>query len=293
MKDKQKLIDLIDQYIQEPYQSSLKELIQPSIRFYPTDEGAAKIGETKFGGYPDLAPGVFWPKTAETDQYHTFLGQINLQDLHQFDQVQTTFPSKGLLSFFMDLTSTNQGLIHYTPDLAELTRLEKPDGVRTKQRSYLRSMMTGHPFLHVLNENKVHLAVDYQCPSWDSVYMDWVEAHTQSEIAPIYAFQEEFTAKNYNQGATEMTPNHRLLGRYKGIQNEFIELEFLEKSSEKYKTELARLEAAMEWKLLFQFDSDPKFNLKFLDAGRIYFFLHENDLIKNQFDRVRIAVDSY
>lgn len=100
----------------------LTAALRPSIRLLATPlQHEPPVGRTKLGGRPDLAAGTPWPTCridlpkpsdnflkARPDERHlpadgivhlAFVGQINLQEVREFD-TESRLPSKGLLSFF-------------------------------------------------------------------------------------------------------------------------------------------------------------------------------------------------
>ena len=59
---------------------------------------------------------------------------------------------------------------------------------------------------------------------------------------------------SYEEGETETTSNHHLIGNYNGIQNEYHELNFVDfEIGDFEKMTLTEIEKALKWKLLFQF----------------------------------------
>lgn len=86
-----------------------------------------------------------------------------------------------------------------------------------------------------------------------------------------------------------MPQNH-----YKGIQNEYHQLSFVDiGESDIENLPLEIIEEALQWKLLLQFDSDDLLRISWGDWGRIYFFIHKEDLKKENFDNIRIIADCY
>ena len=79
-----------------------------------------------------------------------------------------------------------------------------------------------------------------------------------------------------------------------GIQHGAIELNIIGVDPmDSKKVTLGEINKALEWKLLFQFDSDDNLEFSWGDWGRVYFFIHEDDLKNRNFDNVKIAVDCY
>jgi uncharacterized protein (TIGR02996 family) len=83
-------------------------LARPALRVQiePTPDEKIPIGDSKYGGLPDMPSEVEWP-TWEPGEYgtHSFIAQINLTDLEQ-SVVARELPSTGLLSFFWERSAT-------------------------------------------------------------------------------------------------------------------------------------------------------------------------------------------
>lgn len=72
----------------------LKPYIQIDIPFKPQ---GIKIGQSKFGGTPDLPETTEWPKY--NDEPMLFLGQFNISDFKQFD-TEDILPKTGVIYYF-------------------------------------------------------------------------------------------------------------------------------------------------------------------------------------------------
>ena len=98
--------DLIKKYIKkfnlERVESEIFDLIKPCIRILPKskDDDELKIGQSKFGGFPDVPPNFKWPISHNMPQM--FIGQINLAEIADY---HLDLPRIGILSFFLDCTN--------------------------------------------------------------------------------------------------------------------------------------------------------------------------------------------
>ena len=66
-----------------------------------TDKGEIIVGDSKFGGEPDVAKEFTWP-TTDGNRPLSFVFQINLKDVSTYDK-EYILPSSGMLYFFYDL----------------------------------------------------------------------------------------------------------------------------------------------------------------------------------------------
>ncbi len=74
---------------------------RPSIRIFPhavENEDALPLGASKFGGSPDLPPGMAWPRY--NDCPLAFIAQINLAEVVAYD-VECLLPPSGMIYFFL------------------------------------------------------------------------------------------------------------------------------------------------------------------------------------------------
>jgi uncharacterized protein YwqG len=293
MKDKGKLTKIIEKYILEPYKSSILNEVKPSIRLKTTGENSNKIGRTKLGGHPDLPQNITWPKSNYDGRYLSFLGQINCEELNEYD-LEKVLPHKGILYFFFNLDSGDDGKVIFSEDFNNLETAVPPEELQIQMKSLLQRLFSAKSRKRIFKESQVEIYNEYFIPSWDSLQLEKIQKIKTAEIEPIDAFLEGFADEMYEEGETETTPNHHLFGNYNGIQNEFHQLNFINiQSADVNELKLSDIEDALKWKLLFQFDSDENIEMVWGDLGRIYFFIHEADLENKLFENVKISADCY
>jgi uncharacterized protein YwqG len=293
MKRKEKLIEVVEKYAVEPYKKFVLKEIQPSIRLKTNGAQCEEIGKTKLGGCPDLSENISWAKSNFDSRYLSFLGQVNLREVKMLDELDF-LPQSGLLYFFFNLDSGDDGKVIFSKEEIGLVRANPPEELKAQNKPFWKQLLTGKAKKRILKESKVEIYKEYDVPSWDSLRLEKIQKETNAIIQPIDSFKEGIFEDIYEEGETETTSNHHLLGHYKGIQNEYHELNFLDKNtSDLQNLTLAEINKALKWKLLFQFDSDNNLEMSWGDWGRIYFFIHEDDLKKQNFDNVKISADCY
>jgi uncharacterized protein DUF1963 len=100
-----------------------KHQLRAAIRIYPKPVDDLPVGTSRFGGLPDLSPGLAWPRVA--DRYPmTFVAQFRLDELGAYD-VDRRLPERGLLAFFVHVDGPlpySQHRVLYIPDAAKLAR---------------------------------------------------------------------------------------------------------------------------------------------------------------------------
>lgn len=293
MKDKTRLTDLIKKFVQEPYKQHLIDEITPSIRLKTKDGRPDKPGVTKLGGIPDLPVGQEWPSRRANQEPYSFLAQVNLAEIHPFD-LNGQLPLSGLLYFFFNVESGDDGKVLFAAEPAELYTPAVPEALRPKEKSFFQKLFTGSTPLRMFKECPVDIFTEYHIPSWDSLRMERICKMTGTDIQPVNAFiDEESQEAFWDEGESEMTSNHHFLGPYNGIQNEFHELSITNSLKTVEELSVTEINEILKWKLLFQLDSDKLTGFSWADWGRLYFFIHETDLQKRDFSRVRIAADCY
>ncbi len=293
MKRKEKLIEVVEKYAVEPYKELILKEIRPSIRLKTTGEQCKETGKTKLGGHPDFSKNISWARSSYDSRYLSFLGQVNLREVKMLDELDL-LPKSGLLYFFFNLDSGDDGKVIFSKEEIGLERANPPDELIEEKKSFWKQLLTGKGKKRILKESQVEIYKEYDLPSWDSLKLEKIQKETNTNIKPIDSFKEGIFEDAYEEGETETTSNHHLLGHYKGIQNEYHELNFLDKNtSDLQNLTLTEINKALKWKLLLQFDSDNNLEISWGDWGRIYFFIHEDDLKKQNFDNVKISADCY
>jgi len=235
------------------------------------------VGQTKFGGSPDLPPSIPWPQ--KRNRPMAFAGQFNGRDFNQFSFCDD-LPSEGLLYFFVgsDLWSE-----HYDPSDRQNCRVIYHPGPQEKlERRVLPEQGLTPPRFNTCR------IVFYEAlsPGWyeepiQAFHLD--EAQEDEYVHSIYEFPDEKA--------------HQVLGRPGRIENLEHGLQLqcqavshglalgadgrpLDKNKVK---ELAP--GAADWKLLLQLDSDEAAGMDWGDS-MISFWIRERDLRDRNFTEV-------
>ena len=292
MNNKSKIISQIQKHAVEPYKSLLLQQVLPSIRLITNGKTSSVIGTTKLGGCPDLSQSIEWPKSNYGNQHLSFLGQINLKEITNYDESEV-LPKVGMLYFFYNLDAVGDGTVLYISH-TDLNRVDCPAEFEVKKKSFLKRLFTGREKQWKVQESSVDIGIEYDFHSWDSLFMEKTYKTTGTAIKPINAFINDAFGDDFEEETSETISNHHLLGCYQGIQNEYHELDFVEGGMSNFENlDVATLNEALKWKLLFQFDSDSHLDINIADGGRIFFFIHEDDLKNRNFEHVKISSDFY
>jgi uncharacterized protein YwqG len=249
------------------------------LRRTVTPEDSIPVGTSKLGGRPDLPAGVDWPEW--NGRPLSFLGQINLSDTSEYDSCKA-LPQSGLLWFFYDCEQETWGfdpkdkgswrVLFYDGQQEDLSRRPFPDEI-PEYAQYHACSVTFHEALSV--------------PGMQSLYIDQLQLD-DTEFDRYEAFLDSLAADNDDQ------PVHQLLGHPSEVQGD-MHLECQLVSHGLYcgdetgytDPQSAELESgALEWKLLFQLDTDDDPNMMWGDMGMLYFWIQEHDLEAREFDKV-------
>ena len=140
MKKKEKLIDVIKQFIIEPYQELILNEIKSSIRLKTISKACKTIGNTKLGGLPDFPKKMNWPKSKFNQKYLSFLGQINLNEIQEYDE-KKLLPSDGILYFFFNLDSGDDGEVIFSKEVNELEKANPPRELENQKKSFIQKII--------------------------------------------------------------------------------------------------------------------------------------------------------
>jgi uncharacterized protein YwqG len=259
--------------------ASLEALIRPSIRLSSqlVFESEIEVGQSKLGGRPDVPPAFEWPSYEGLPQ--SFIAQVNLDEVHACDR-EHVLPAGGLLSFFYDSQQRVWGfdpaedgawLVHYTADSATVERRDLPADLPDEGRY---RALRFHPELEL-------------------TYAPW----EFSEVAAVLLTREERVTYAELIDA-EYGPIHRLLGHPEPVQGD-MQLEAQLVSHGLYcgdsrgydDRRAAELEpGAVEWRLLLQIDSEDDAGMMWGDVGRIYYWMHREDLASERWEKARLIL---
>jgi len=264
------------------YAEALVALARPSARLEAelSDEADIGIGETKLGGYPDLPPDLDWPRYDGAPQ--SFVAQINLAETHPYD-LDPVLPPAGLLSFFYESSQSVWGFdpkedgawaVHHTPDAADLVRREPPSDLPPEALFDARRLQPSSELTYA--------------PSWFS------------EVAALNLTRDQKFALDEVLEAEEAAEEtiHRFLGHPDPIQGD-MQLECQLVAHGLYCGDLSGYEdpraaelapGAARWRLLLQVDSDDGVGMMWGDGGRIYYWMHEDDLAARSWAKARLVL---
>ncbi|MEZ6045236.1 MAG: YwqG family protein [Planctomycetaceae bacterium] len=270
---------------------NLLELIKPAVRFRTERIPQAQfgLGESRFGGIPDLPEGFDWPRWKSSEQHLVlfppqredgsaplgFLAQLDLQQLPRIDE---RLPDKGWLYFFFDrhyepwgFDPADRGscrVIYVDGDSANLTPTSPPDDAYPEHIEEACRLETS---LQLTLPYDLE-SIDYPSPRFDAYLKLTEELHCPDESPLHHLFGHPQVIQTPMELECQLASNGINCGTSEGYQS--AEAETL-------------TEGAGDWLLLFQIDTDTQGpGWMWGDAGRLYFWIRKQDLEAHRFEDV-------
>ncbi len=262
---------------------SLDQLTRSSIRVStnPSYEQAIALGQTKFGGMPDLPAASPWPDLNGAPMQ--FVAQIQLADAQPFDMAHL-LPEQGLLAFFYDATQQTFGadphdhagfrVLYFEQPVSALQRTDQPANLAPAGRSRVCSAGFSQELTLTLQ------------PNLEISSLQWSDDDQRSYDTAL----QQLTG-------SQRHPIHRLLGFPDTIQDDMrLECQLAASGVADPSAAPERVAAlssgANDWLLLLQVDSDPAVGMQWANAGMLYFWIRREDLIARRFDQAWVVLQS-
>lgn len=248
----------------------VKPIFRTAIDISFTEDVEETLGMSKLGGCPDLSKNIEWPVDAKNIP-QSFVGQINLSDVSEFD-VDGLLPTKGLLSFFFCQDQDFYGNVEkdrlqfrviYQENIDNIEQRKFPEGaseqiqfIPTKMEfSNILSLPTYvHPFIDSLNlkDNEEDILT---------------EIHGDLSRGKMLGYADEI--QNYMESECALSE----IGITYGPGIDYKEPHIHDVMSRQF-----------DWILLFQVPSDVA-NMMWGDTGNLYFWIKRQDLANRDFSK--------
>lgn len=230
---------------------------------------------SRLGGRPLLPFGYEWPRSRAKIPL-AFLGQIDLTASNF--KAYANLPERGLLSFFYDAFDGPWGnrsddhfgwRVEYFEDVAVLKHTDFPSDLPPS--SIFAPCAVS--FKEELSYNAVTVEMAAVSEGGYGAYEGYLQAAEEIYGSPVV---------------------HRMFGYAQDIAGDFrLDCEIASRDLDLgddfdfCSTEGEKLALASEqWQLLLQLDSDALTQMMWVDNGRLYFAIREQDLIARRFDKV-------
>lgn len=269
------------------YKALLERYCQSSIRIHISGTAADKLGGSRFGGKPDVPDDFAWP--VYQNMPLTFLAQLSCEELSAFD-INNELPNTGLLSFFYALDNECFGYdyrdkegfrVFWFDGTQPLHRQEFVVGVSKKNMlpeigiTYTREVTYPHiEDLTILLDRNIE---DYE--AFEAAEKQ-LEIHRSDFIHRSLGWAD-LIQNNTTWHCELVSQGYSLGARYQQIP------ECIRNGSKR--------PSVHRWKLLFQLGTvqEGNYTLMFGDAGKLYFYIPEEDLRAKRFDRVYGEMQCY
>ena len=268
------LRQLIDEHDLSEHQAAILATVRPAIFLQLGSNEQGNVGQSRVGGVPDLPPSLSWPKDPLTERYRSFILQINLGELPRFDG--NPLPQRGMLYLFVDESEDDSDqLIVYT-------------GGERLQPAYLSDdaeFVTDWYDDLVPHRLTFELASDI--PRWAT-----------SDYEDLGAILDDESVLDDLGHALSGNSIGKLLGHASGIGHDSREDAYVVREINPdwlYNYEqrgTLDMSQARSWHNLLEVDSSQAVDLIFGDAGYLQVLIHGDDLIRQNYSRVYVNLES-
>jgi uncharacterized protein YwqG len=279
------VIEIIKKNILTNYQTDLLALAKKSVYFKQLGtEKYEKIGNTRFGGMPDLPKSIKYPKFKysydKTTYKYEFIAQINCAEMADY---QSFLPRKGILYFFLSS-------LHFfgMEDKFKLAQVLYYDGDE--------ELVSGKT-LKFKNEDYYEMVGD---GCYEGLQVTVAEAFS---LPSFYSYQTNtYIFKNRAEKLLEAFEKDRKFeqGFYDKFENPVSELNkadfeingyvFTQHESPELQAALSKKGEPQDWINLLRVSSMGSF--QWGDAGDLIFVIHKSDLLKKDFSNIFCTMES-
>ena len=247
---------------------------------------AESPGFNKLGGSPNLPDSIEWP--VWEDKPLLFLGQFDLATLPS-ESLEYPMPDEGYLYFFYhayawDTSSSNRNADAFQVIFAPVSESEIP--VR-ELPLYTKKKKT-----KTFVERHVDLRSGLSYPELSDPRID--ELGFDEDHWDAYC--------HFGQNSVGGAPLHQIFGHVWQVQESNMPLTCHVVSNGLYKGKSANYKELLshendpevkDWVLLFQIDSDDRYDMMWGDLGKLYFWIRKQDLAEARFDKCWMLFDCH
>jgi uncharacterized protein YwqG len=222
----------------------------------------SEIGNSRFGGLPDLPDDLAWP--IFKDEHLIFQGQINLRDIQSID---ARLPRKGIIYLFLGDNEQSydvQTEILYCPDESKARKGKLPEDYNPmyEDEDYFES-----PY-------RVKFTRQLSLPGYGNDLLEtmglWDE--DSDELIDQYL-------NMVNSLRNTDTDSHQIFGH----------IHYLNEDPRKYASEKFD---QTEWIFLLQLGWDKKVGFNFWDAGNLIFLIEKQSLLAGNFTSIFSCIET-
>jgi uncharacterized protein YwqG len=256
-------------------------------------ENYSTIGNSRYGGVPDLPPILHWPKT--DDGYLAFLMQVNITELPMVSN--NPLPAKGILYFFIEedeaCTEVVAKVLFYDGDISSLRPADPPP--------FEQLTLTAKESYADLHAHVIHPRLAIDLPSYGSPVFDQI--NKLAEVTDDGDGGDRYF--NLIEDAIGITADISIVGQILGLSSQLNDdmrenaVLIQNNRSDKiydYAYRKAHSEdltqSASEWQLLWRIDSDFSVGVNIWDAGSFFVMIHQQNLMNSDFDNIYVEIET-
>ena len=251
-----------------PFEDALKKVAKKSVYLqHLPEEGVERVGETRFGGWPDLPQTLSYPRTEFRGESYAleFLAQLNCEELAPY---QDYLPRRGMLYFFINDQEDCEPVVLYHE--GPLENLQP-------------GSEAGFP------DEFFNLPDGPYAPYRVSVQMGWSLPSDYAAYCNTHYFPGEAAVLAGEEGLTDQIIDE-LLGFEPQARHEINGYVFTQNESPELQAALKLRGRPEDWTVLLKVASQGDF--QWCDAGDLFFVIHKSDLARGDFSNVYCSLES-
>lgn len=238
-----------------------------SVALETTEEDTyTEKGNHRFGGLPDLPPGIAYPNFIDWEKQEKglqFIAQINCTAIAH---LQDYLPRTGMLYFFItDQEEMGPKVLYYDGDNNDLQSA--------------KDLKIDNDYIY--EQNGIYTPFCAEAGKYASIPFTYNAHSLYPELAEMNELYKETEQLQAGLVVGAVKPEHGI-NSYVFKQHGTPEIEAVNKMMGKPE----------EWMVLLRVSSDNNPGFCFWDAGEIYFVIHKSDLDKKNFSNVYCGLES-
>ena len=303
------VLQLLKQHGLETYADLVRDELEPAVRLVARpSRHAVPLGRSKLGGEPHLPEATAWPMHRTGRPMH-FLAQVRLSGLPKGHLPRGLLPESGWLYFWWDSTCWAIESDDWQGD-GFIVTFEPDESLPLSPRQFPSFQAEAPPHLRKI---KWYTPPEFKPDPELAVRMLPVMSVRNDAIHRLGDAAKGTFGRNafnrvldfYRDVLVERGPGHRLLGDAFEMQGDMRQECHRESRAcgyplrggeppppEQLPYKPSTEDEKRPWRMLAVFDTDERLGWEWSDAGRLYFWIREQDLAARRFDLAHYAVDS-
>jgi uncharacterized protein YwqG len=261
----------------QKFEPKLREEIR--ITTIVQEESEMLIGQSKIGGRPDLPAKMDWLREGNGNSL-SFIAQINFGELKEYNKT-SELPNSGIIYFFYSAEQKGWGFDPMDKDKFKVFYSDNNDNLIRKEFPFDLDEYSKYKPCKLTFANSVSL------PGWENEFVQEnlkdKEIDAYIEIMGVEMCNKMLGYSDNIQGEMELECQLVTNGLFCGNATGFDDSKRIELEK-----------GADDWRLLLQIDSeDDKTGMMWGDAGRLYYWIKEQDLKNLDFEKAWFILQCY